>query len=145
MIVNGDLQPGAKLAEERMRAQLEVSRSTLREGLQLLVRERLVIHILSTGFFVRRLGRDDIADLMTTREIIECGALFAVPTVASDGLSRVRADRKSTRLNSSHVAISHAVFCLKKKKERCRLHRAATERHSRFHGSWSSVGQTPVL
>src|SRR5690625_6806741 len=26
-------------------------------------------------------------------------------------------DRKSTRLNSSHVAISYAVFCLKKKKE----------------------------
>src|SRR5215510_16117815 len=26
-----------------------------------------------------------------------------------------RADRKSTRLNSSHVAISYAVFCLKKK------------------------------
>src|SRR5437870_8329180 len=28
-------------------------------------------------------------------------------------------DRKSTRLNSSHVAISYAVFCLKKKKIRC--------------------------
>src|SRR5690625_6925842 len=27
----------------------------------------------------------------------------------------VREDRKSTRLNSSHVAISYAVFCLKKK------------------------------
>src|SRR5437660_6416797 len=27
-----------------------------------------------------------------------------------------RVDRKSTRLNSSHVAISYAVFCLKKKK-----------------------------
>src|SRR5439155_24797705 len=27
-----------------------------------------------------------------------------------------RQDRKSTRLNSSHVAISYAVFCLKKKK-----------------------------
>src|SRR5690625_6173555 len=27
-----------------------------------------------------------------------------------------RTDRKSTRLNSSHVAISYAVFCLKKKK-----------------------------
>src|SRR5439155_25383112 len=27
-----------------------------------------------------------------------------------------RKDRKSTRLNSSHVAISYAVFCLKKKK-----------------------------
>src|SRR5690625_6687846 len=29
---------------------------------------------------------------------------------------RVFKDRKSTRLNSSHVAISYAVFCLKKKK-----------------------------
>src|SRR5690606_11113785 len=28
-------------------------------------------------------------------------------------------DRKSTRLNSSHVKISYAVFCLKKKKNRC--------------------------
>src|SRR5437870_10812540 len=30
-------------------------------------------------------------------------------------------DRKSTRLNSSHVAISYAVFCLKKKKKNTRL------------------------
>src|SRR5690606_40951722 len=29
-----------------------------------------------------------------------------------------RLDRKSTRLNSSHVKISYAVFCLKKKKEK---------------------------
>src|SRR5438067_8948921 len=29
-----------------------------------------------------------------------------------------RADRKSTRLNSSHVSISYAVFCLKKKKKK---------------------------
>src|SRR5438477_2575503 len=29
-----------------------------------------------------------------------------------------RADRKSTRLNSSHMSISYAVFCLKKKKKK---------------------------
>src|SRR5690625_5608518 len=29
-----------------------------------------------------------------------------------------KVDRKSTRLNSSHVAISYAVFCLKKKKKK---------------------------
>src|SRR2546426_6494640 len=29
-------------------------------------------------------------------------------------------DRKSTRLNSSHLVISYAVFCLKKKKKTCR-------------------------
>src|SRR5436309_6760217 len=32
-----------------------------------------------------------------------------------------RRDRKSTRLNSSHVKISYAVFCLKKKKVELRL------------------------
>src|SRR3712207_7998780 len=31
-------------------------------------------------------------------------------------LSHYKADRKSTRLNSSHANISYAVFCLKKKK-----------------------------
>src|SRR5690606_41751970 len=31
------------------------------------------------------------------------------------GLERAAEDRKSTRLNSSHVKISYAVFCLKKK------------------------------
>src|SRR2546426_6712831 len=30
-------------------------------------------------------------------------------------------DRKSTRLNSSHLVISYAVFCLKKKKKKIRL------------------------
>src|SRR5258708_10084569 len=44
-------------------------------------------------------------------------------------------DRKSTRLNSSHQIISYAVFCLKKKKKRqrihtaCSLHRALRLRH----------------
>src|SRR5260221_10016054 len=33
------------------------------------------------------------------------------------GSSPAAADRKSTRLNSSHTVISYAVFCLKKKKE----------------------------
>src|SRR5690242_21007172 len=32
--------------------------------------------------------------------------------------ARGRGDRKSTRLNSSHMSISYAVFCLKKKKKK---------------------------
>src|SRR5437667_3957324 len=32
--------------------------------------------------------------------------------------ARLEADRKSTRLNSSHITISYAVFCLKKKKKK---------------------------
>src|SRR5690606_41892989 len=36
-------------------------------------------------------------------------------------------DRKSTRLNSSHVKISYAVFCLKKKKKKKRQEQDRTE------------------
>src|SRR5256885_12066180 len=35
-------------------------------------------------------------------------------------------DRKSTRLNSSHLVISYAVFCLKKKKKRLQMQHRAT-------------------
>src|SRR5437868_10868367 len=45
-------------------------------------------------------------------------SLFALARLAQRLLldaARARTDRKSTRLNSSHVSISYAVFCLKKK------------------------------
>src|SRR2546426_5262780 len=39
-------------------------------------------------------------------------------------------DRKSTRLNSSHLVISYAVFCLKKKKKNLIDHSEHTSSHS---------------
>src|SRR5437870_9420018 len=43
----------------------------------------------------------------------------AVSQLEDTGIGgRIERDRKSTRLNSSHVAISYAVFCLKKKKRK---------------------------
>src|SRR3989454_3985246 len=38
------------------------------------------------------------------------------------GRLKMELDRKSTRLNSSHLVISYAVFCLKKKKNRTLSH-----------------------
>src|SRR2546426_9279705 len=40
-----------------------------------------------------------------------------VEVVVHERLRRPPQDRKSTRLNSSHLVISYAVFCLKKKKK----------------------------
>src|SRR5438034_8351803 len=42
----------------------------------------------------------------------------ARPRSAPADSRRAAADRKSTRLNSSHTVISYAVFCLKKKKKK---------------------------
>src|SRR5256885_5355559 len=44
---------------------------------------------------------------------VEAAELVARPLDEGAG------DRKSTRLNSSHLVISYAVFCLKKKKKTC--------------------------
>src|SRR5207249_8905467 len=53
-------------------------------------------------------ARDDTANAVVVNQ-----AQVAVAQSERNGLRR---DRESTRLNSSHVSISYAVFCLKKKK-----------------------------
>src|SRR5699024_11928486 len=59
-----------------------------------------------------------VADLVIRSSVgsgISPSAVNRLPVIPSDhGL----ADRKSTRLNSSHVSISYAVFCLQKKTKR---------------------------
>src|SRR5690349_22203104 len=47
---------------------------------------------------------------------LEVERLLAVDSLVDVGDPHALRDRKSTRLNSSHVEISYAVFCLKKKK-----------------------------
>src|SRR5439155_17568677 len=53
---------------------------------------------------------------ISLRQLME--ELSSLDAVASHlDATLIETDRKSTRLNSSHVAISYAVFCLKKKKK----------------------------
>src|SRR5690606_40354954 len=74
---------------------------------------------------------DSLYNQMTLEEKV--GQLFMVQAFSNQGLAHENIisqlitkhhiggiDRKSTRLNSSHVKISYAVFCLKKKKKKKR-------------------------
>src|SRR6266850_3313258 len=65
--------------------------------------------------------RDDVrtedADRLLASGLLRLGAERAPPRVIDAYLAR-HPDRKSTRLNSSHLVISYAVFCLKKKKKK---------------------------
>src|SRR5699024_11572520 len=59
------------------------------------------------------------SDCHSLRFSVRSHAVGAARTDKDDGAFSPRPeflDRKSTRLNSSHVSISYAVFCLKKKK-----------------------------
>src|SRR6266540_5817772 len=47
--------------------------------------------------------------------------------------ARTSPDRKSTRLHSSHITISYAVFCVKKKKKEKKKIRHETEKNKKQH------------
>src|SRR5690625_889400 len=71
-----------------------------------------------TGISYRDVTIETIRQLLD-KELQGFGELFRMLSYEEDigsaaMMSRAIADRKSTRLNSSHVAISYAVFCLKK-------------------------------
>src|SRR5690606_40750768 len=55
--------------------------------------------------------------LLQVEDLAQLGAHGAVVFVGGHDLAHVAPDRKSTRLNSSHVKNSYAVFCLKKKRQ----------------------------
>src|SRR5437870_7712672 len=68
-----------------------------------------VLHAVSLLALAVRLGRPPLGSLS---EAVSVAVWVAVLWLSGWSVST---DRKSTRLNSSHVAISYAVFCLKKK------------------------------
>jgi DNA-binding GntR family transcriptional regulator len=102
-ITEGAFLPGTRLSEPPISAALGVSRNTLREAFQLLAHERLAVHELNRGVFVRELTADDICDLYAVRRLVECGALrradelvdvdlAGVELAVADGLSAAEAE-----------------------------------------------------
>src|SRR5438874_7382762 len=62
--------------------------------------------------------------------------------------SRAPTDRKSTRLNSSHVEISYAVFCLKKKKKKMKKIEKSIDNNkdTRYpHDSYPTITTLPLF
>src|SRR5690606_41800381 len=110
-----------------------------------LPRNRLVITVATSAFLFPTPATTEICPLSLHDALPICtrrapaGAqaplLFDPPPPTADQRSCVGSplflrDRKSTRLNSSHVKISYAVFCLKKKKPE-RQQRRAGRQHQR--------------
>src|SRR5690606_40846145 len=87
------------------------------------------------------LSLHDALPISATRAPAIAGALVVrgAPRRVGEPGRRQRGDRKSTRLNSSHVKISYAVFCLKKKKKN---NKTTTHRHKRHIKSRSTVEVT---
>src|SRR5258705_3610441 len=64
---------------------------------------------------------------------------------ARESASRGQGDRKSTRLNSSHLGISYAVFCLKKKKNTTENALARPQRRHRRYTASLGAGMSMLI
>ncbi|KAA9162147.1 GntR family transcriptional regulator [Amycolatopsis acidicola] len=88
-ITEGYFVPGTRLSEEAIGGALGVSRNTLREAFRLLTHERLLVHELNRGVFVRVLSVQDVADLYRVRKLIECAIVRSVTEPPGERLAPV--------------------------------------------------------
>ncbi|MGI3781579.1 MAG: GntR family transcriptional regulator [Janthinobacterium lividum] len=87
-ILEGTYALGTRLSEPRICRELQVSRNTLREAFRVLAEERLVVHQLNRGVFVRVPTTQDVSELYDARRLVECAAVAAHPG-GPVGLERV--------------------------------------------------------
>ncbi|WJV50120.1 GntR family transcriptional regulator [Streptomyces flavofungini] len=88
-IAEGYFPPGTRLSEDSIGGALGVSRNTLREAFRLLTHERLLVHELNRGVFVRVLTVEDVEDIYRTRRLVECAVVHGLgrPPYAVDALA----------------------------------------------------------
>ena len=93
-IAEGFFPPGTRLSEDSIGGALGVSRNTLREAFRLLTHERLLVHELNRGVFVRVLTVEDVEDIYRTRRLVECAVVRGLgdPPYGLDALAGVVED-----------------------------------------------------
>src|SRR3989442_15288196 len=94
--------------EEIVERMLGLLAEAVREGVELIAYPEMAL----TTYFPKKI-RPDFDQFFETE--VPPKALEPLLRRAAEARIAVHVDRKSTRLNSSHVRISYAVFCLKKK------------------------------
>ncbi|MFB6896479.1 GntR family transcriptional regulator [Streptomyces hydrogenans] len=109
-IAEGFFPPGTRLSEESIGGALGVSRNTLREAFRLLTHERLLVHELNRGVFVRVLAVDDVEDIYRTRRLVECAVVRGLgdPPFPLDGLAAAVAEGEAAARAGDWRAVSTA-------------------------------------
>lgn len=89
-LLGGGHQPGARLTEAGLAQRLGVSRGPVREALERLAQEGLVVRLPRRGSFVRRYGEREVRELMELRRVLESAAArFAVRRAGDEALEGI--------------------------------------------------------
>ncbi|MFG3104214.1 GntR family transcriptional regulator [Streptomyces sp. NPDC048182] len=109
-IAEGYFPPGTRLSEDGIGGALGVSRNTLREAFRLLTHERLLVHELNRGVFVRVLTVEDVVDIYRTRTLVECAVVrgLGAPPFALDRLTAAVGDGRRAAREGDWKAVGTA-------------------------------------
>ncbi|KQU44403.1 GntR family transcriptional regulator [Rhodococcus sp. Leaf278] len=77
-IIDGSYAPGEQINEANVAAELEISRGPVREALQRLNQEGLLVSYRNRGVFVVELSSDDVTEIYESRAAIEVGAAWTL-------------------------------------------------------------------
>lgn len=109
-IADGYFPPGTRLPEDSIGGALGVSRNTLREAFRLLTHERLLVHELNRGVFVRVLTVEDVQDIYRTRTLVECAVVRGLgePPYPLQGLASAVAEGDRAAVENDWKAMGTA-------------------------------------
>lgn len=88
-ILSGDLSPGEQIRQQMWADRTGVSRPPLREALEILTNEGLLVHGLNQGYFVAKFSRDEMEQLYTMRLLLEREALKEIVWPTDDQLEEL--------------------------------------------------------
>ncbi len=119
-IIYLDLQPGARLAEDDVCSEYQVSRSPVREAFRALEADGLVVRSVRRGVRVAPMGRRDLREVYACRVMLEgLAAREAATNATTDDLTRMRVlmdsmtqalkRRQSRIFFDSNVAFTNAI------------------------------------
>ncbi|RFC77267.1 GntR family transcriptional regulator [Streptomyces sp. AcE210] len=119
----GTLTGGTSLRENNVAESLGVSRSTVREALQILTGEGLLVRRPNRGVEVRQLTEEEIEDVFTARRVLETAAarsvvqatrtdLMTLIAVQSDFEEAVASSAAASVVTEAHLAVHVAIVGL---------------------------------
>jgi DNA-binding GntR family transcriptional regulator len=99
-ILSGELKPGAKLTEQDLAAEYELSRTPIREAIRQLEVERLVSRVPFVGVTVTQLRPQEVIELLEIREVLE-GLVARLATRNMDSVQLQRLKKSLQQLAAS--------------------------------------------
>ncbi|TFG82060.1 MAG: GntR family transcriptional regulator [Spirochaetales bacterium] len=98
-IIQNELKPQEYLNEQVLCKELNISKTPVREALQHLERDRLVVIVPNKGCFVSNIGIDYIREVFEIREMFECSAARMAAAMGSKAeFEKILANHKSFKV-----------------------------------------------